>query len=100
MKRIINGKKYDTETATLIDDYQVSNPSDFNYVYEALYLKKTGEYFLYGEGGANSKYRKNIALNEWSGGEKITPLTEEEAKAWVEAYNNADYEDIFGEVEE
>ncbi len=100
MRRIINGKKYDTETAELMAEYKISNRRDFNFLEEELYRKKTGEFFLYGEGGANSKYREEVALNEWSGGEAITPLSEDEAKRWVEAYADDEYEAIFGEVEE
>ena len=53
MKKIINGRKYDTETAKEIGYWSNGYPcSDFNHCEETLYLKKTGEYFLYGEGGA------------------------------------------------
>ena len=56
MKRIVNGKKYDTETATPFGDYQFSGPSDFSYVHEELYRKKNGEFFLRGEGDPMLKY--------------------------------------------
>lgn len=46
MKKIINGKMYNTETAEFIDSYESGYPKDFAYVYEALYRKKTGEFFL------------------------------------------------------
>ena len=52
MKKIINGKMYNTETAKYCGGYEFSNCGDFNYVCEELYQKKTGELFLYGEGGA------------------------------------------------
>ena len=101
MKQIIKGKKYDTETAKFLVDRSHSNPRDFGYVYEALYIKRTGEYFLYGEGGAMTKYRTWIDNNSWTGGEKITPITEQDAREWVEQYLDADdYERIFGKVEE
>lgn len=99
MKKIIGGKKYDTETATFLGERSHSNPTDFGYVYEALYRKRTGEYFLYGEGGAMTKYRTWIDNNSWTGGEKITPITEQDARKWVEEYLEADdYERIFGKV--
>lgn len=100
MKRIINGKKYNTKTAEYLASYQIAYRNDFNFCREELYRKRTGEFFLYGKGGASSKYRKSISLNEWAGGEAITPLTEDEAKRWVEANANEEYENIFGEVEE
>ena len=80
MKKIINYKKYDTETATKISEWRRGRR--FDKVHECLYRKKTGEYFLYGEGGAKSKYRKSIGTNWWSGSERIIPMTTEEAKTW------------------
>jgi len=101
MKKIINGKRYDTETATLIGEASYSNRSDFRYWHEELYQKKTGEYFLYGEGGPASKYSKTIGLNEWTGSEAIVPLTLKEAQEWGEKYLDADeYEKVFGRAEE
>lgn len=102
MKRIINGKKYDTDTAKTIG-YGESNLSvtDFEYWCETLYQNRTGEFFLYGEGGPNSKYSVRIDTNTWSGGEAIFPLTEAKARDWAEKYLTADeYESVFGEVDE
>lgn len=102
MKQIINGKKYDTATAKEVG-YYYNNYSvgDFHYYRENLYKKRTGEFFLYGVGGPMSKYAVTEGNNGWSGGERITPLTEEEAREWVEKHLNTDeYEEIFGEVEE
>lgn len=101
MKKIINGKKYDTETAKELGYWNNGYPSnDFNYCEETLYLKKTGEYFLHGEGGALTQYSEKT----WSGntsGENITLLTEKKAKEWAEMHLTVDeYESIFGEVEE
>lgn len=101
MKQIIKGKKYDTNTATLLGEMSHSNPRDFGYVHEELYIKRTGEYFLFGEGGAMTKYRTWIDNNSWTGGEKITPITEQDAREWVEQNLDADdYERIFGKVYE
>lgn len=101
MRKIINGKKYDTETAELLattDNGYLS--SDFKYCSEELYLKKTGEFFLYGVGGPLSKYAEPYG-NGWSGASIIIPYTEEEAKVWaVENMSVSGYEKLFGEVEE
>ena len=102
MKKIINGKKYDTETAKLVGSWS-NNRSyrDFNYCEEHLYKKRTGEFFLYGKGGPMSKYSVSCGQNSWSGGNKIIPMTDDKAKAWAKMHLDADeYEDIFGEVEE
>lgn len=101
MKKIINGKRYDTETAQLIGSASYSNRTDFHFWSEELYRKKTGECFLYCEGGPASKYGRQIEQNAWSGGEKIIPLTLKEAQKWGEEYMNADeYEQVFGKIEE
>lgn len=101
MKKIIRGKKYDTDTAELVGEYQYSNPRDFHYLYEELYRKRTGEFFLYGTGGPMSKYSESVGQNEWSGSEAITPLDLNDAKDWVEEHCDADkYEELFGVVED
>lgn len=100
MKKIINGKRYDTGTAKLIGEASYSNRTDFNYWSEELYQKRTGEFFIYGEGGPASKYSRSTGQNSWSGGEKIIPITIKEAKEWAEKYLDGDeYEALF-EVEE
>ncbi len=101
MKKIINGKRYDTETAKLIGSDGYSNPSDFNYWSEDLYQKKTGEFFLYGEGGARTQYAQAIDLNSWCGGERIMPLSYDEAREWAKKHLDADtYKEVFGPVAE
>lgn len=97
MKKIINGRRYDTDTAEFIgagsSDYAVN---DFNYFKEDLYLKKTGEYFIHGMGNAGSKYAESTGYNTHKGSERLIPLTEDEAKSWVEKYLDADeYEKLF-----
>lgn len=102
MKKIINGKSYDTETAKAVGEWS-NNGSwrDFSHMEETLYRKKTGEYFLYGEGGPMTKYAESAGQNSWSSGSKIIPLSHENARQWAEEHLDADeYEAIFGEVEE
>jgi hypothetical protein len=101
MKKIINGKRYDTETAQLIGSASYSNRTDFHFWNEELYRKKTGEFFLYGEGGAMSRYSRSTGQNEIYGGAEIRPLSLEEAQEWAEKYLDADeYEEVFGHIEE
>lgn len=101
MKQIINGKKYNTETAEIIDSWNNGlGSNDFNNLSETLYKKKTGEFFLEGEGGAATKY--SVYSGNWSSGSsKIIPLTENEVREWLEEYSNAEiYEKLFGEIAE
>lgn len=101
MKKIINGRMYNTETATELGNFWNGlSASDFGYLSETLYRKKNGEFFLYGDGGAMTKY-SYVVGNESCGGEEIIPLTEEQAKHWAEEKLDADtYIEIFGEPEE
>lgn len=98
MKKVINGKLYNTETAELIDDYSSGlNNRDFRNITEELYRKKNGEFFLYGYGGAMTKYRERCG-DMWGSGENIIPITEAEAKEWLEAHSTAEtYIEIFGQ---
>ena len=101
MKKIIEGKVYNTETANCLLEW--SNgfmPNDFRYMYESIYLSKKGTYFLYYEGGAMSDYAEQIG-NNMSGSSNIKLITEEEAKKWALKHVSAEeYIDVFGEVEE
>lgn len=100
MKTIIKGRKYNTETAKEVG-WDNNGRAGFEFCEEHLYLKRTGEFFIHGWGGPSSKYCRSVGLNEWSGDEKIIPLTNEEARKWAENHLNPDeYEDIFGEVKE
>ena len=59
MRKIINGKKYDTETAEQLASYwNELSTRDFRHMTERLFRKKNGEYFLYGKGGPASAYAK------------------------------------------
>ncbi len=101
MKKVIHGKLYDTETAQLIGGQGNGlGWNNFRNIDEDLYLKKTGEFFLAGEGGALTKYAEDTGHGKCAG-EAIFPLTEEEAREWVEQYLDADkYIELFGEPEE
>lgn len=91
MKKIINGKVYDTDTARYVGSWENGcYQNDYNYVSEELYCKRTGEYFLYGEGGAGTKYSEMIGTNSWSSGEMIIPLTYDIARKWAEEHLKAD----------
>ena len=100
MKRIIDGKRYDTSTAEEIATSTHGYRSEFSYYEETLYCKRTGEYFLYGYGHGESKYAKQV-LGDWGPGEDIVPMTYEQASQWAERNLEADeYEREFGEVPE
>lgn len=98
MRKVIKGKLYDTATATKVAEYEnMADVRNFHWFCTTLYRKRTGEYFLHGEGGAMSPYGRSCGQNEWCGGESIRPLTYDDAREWAETYLNADeYEAEFG----
>jgi len=102
MKKIINNKVYDTNTAKEVGSYSNGGTwRDFNHIEETLYKKKTGEFFLFGEGGPATRYAEPEGQNSWSGGSRIMPMTYDEAREWAEKNLDADeYEEIFGTIEE
>lgn len=103
MRQVINGKIYDTEKATMVAEDEFGRPGDLNWWYEALYRTPKGNYFLYGEGGAMTKYARQVDGNTWSRGKRIIPLTPDKAFEWCEEHDvdAATIEKLFGDrVEE
>ncbi len=102
MKKIINNKVYDTDTATRIGSSDNGREyNDFAYSCETLYRKRTGEYFLHGEGGPMTSYAVRTGSNNWRGSERITPMPYAAARQWAEEHLSADaYEAEFGAVAE
>lgn len=101
MKKIINGKVYNTETATMLaywDNGYLVN--DVNRVEKVLYRTKRLRYFLYIMGGPATCYAKRKGTN-WCAGYEIVALDAKQARAWGEKYMDVDsYIKEFGEVEE
>ena len=86
MKEVrIDGKRYNINTAEFIASWDNDLPyMDFGYLKETLYRKRTGEFFLYGEGGARTKYgRVDDDGRTYIGSENIIPLTDAEARTWL-----------------
>lgn len=84
MRKIICGKRYDTETAILVGKISYGHPGDFDYRAEALYRTARGGWFLAGEGGAQSLYAERCAIRAWKSGSDIWPMTELDARTWAE----------------
>lgn len=101
MKKIINGRVYDTDTAKKLATWSNNLPRrDIDWCEESLYRKKNGEFFLDGDSGPRGKYAERFQ-GGWIGGSAITPLTYDEARRWAEEKLDADeYEEIFGAITE
>ena len=101
MKRIIDGKVYNTDTAEIVDKYEYGLPGDLDYVDEALYRKrKTGEFFLAGEGGPRTIFGRYDGMGTYHGGEGIVRVTYEQAQNLVRERSKPEvYEKFFAVVD-
>jgi hypothetical protein len=88
MKKVIDGKIYNTETATKVEYYSNFSTGFDNYD-ETLYLTKKGVWFLYGSGGPASPYAVQ-GHGYSSGGSDIIVYSDNEAFAWLEKHNKID----------
>ena len=69
MKRVIKGKRYDTDKATLVGEHVAGEPGQPEYTREALYKKRGGEYFVRVQGPYTL--------------DAVVPLSVQEAGNWV-----------------
>jgi hypothetical protein len=88
MKAIINGKRFDTATATLIGDASYpGSQTDFQWWRAGLYkTPRSGQFFLAGQGGPMTRWAQPIGNQGMTGGEGVVPMTLEEARDWAERY--------------
>ena len=101
MRKIVRGKRYDTESARLVGEYENSLPvTDFHHVWMGLYCTpRSGQYFLAGKGGPMTRFAQSTGQNQWSGGSDIIPMTREEAFSWAQENLNTEVvEDEFGDL--
>jgi len=90
MKVIIDGRRYDTDTAEEVGDYWNGyGYSDFRYLRERLYRTQKGAWFLFGEGACQSEFAQHHGSRVYDG-TAITLLTAEEAMSWLEIHNEND----------
>ena len=91
MKKIIDGKLYDTETATRVGSFDSGGSCrDFSHFEESLYKTPGGAYFVAGSGGPMTGYARSDGQNSWTGSEDIRALTREEAFEWAQSHLDAD----------
>jgi len=99
MKRILNMKRYDTETSEVIAKWDNGgHRGDFHRCEETLYRTRNGNWFLHGEGGALSPYAENCeAGRSTEAGEELIAFTAEEAATWLAAHDVQAFERHFPE---
>ncbi len=73
MRKDIDGVIYDTATSMIDKKFTYGVPGDLCGFEETLYITNDGRYFIYTNGGINSKYPT----------ENITPIERDEVKNWM-----------------
>lgn len=101
MKKIINGIVYDTKRSKCVGSWDNGRyMNDLLYFSEDLYQKENGEFFLFGQGNAMSKYASVSGKCDGSG-KVIIPLTYILAQEWAEKHLfGSDYRAVFGSPQE
>jgi hypothetical protein len=94
MKKIINGKVYDTETAVSLGSFYAGYSGDLNHREEELFRTPKGAYFI--DGGGHSYWSgRDIWKDENDNGEAyerwgVIAVTEEEALSWMERHGETE----------
>lgn len=83
--KIIDGKRYNTETATEVASYWNGlSTSDFRNLSETLYRTPKGAWFIVGSGGAMTTYAESCGNNSYSGGTGWSVLSDDEVFEWLQ----------------
>lgn len=99
MKRVIDRKTYNTDTAIMIcctsNEYCIS---DFKFETSDLYVTKKGSYFIAGRGGPMSRFARGV-FGGRVGGNGIIPISREDALAECEKHGSTDdIEEFFADM--
>ena len=103
MRKIINGKVYDTATAQEICNISPSgySRSDFGWEDTTLYQTKKCAFFIAGEGGPNSRWAHHFPGGGRSDGNGLELIDASHAKSLVEQHASEDtFIAVFGKPEE
>ena len=91
MKKVIKGKKLDTQTAKIVGTAMIDDDKD---IVETLYRTKWGIYFIH------NVYKKSTT-GKIEVGENLNIVPIDEAKEWVSSHSTVDiYETLFNKVAE
>lgn len=91
MKKIIDGKLYNTETAELIHSWDNGiYGHDFRSRSKDLYLTKKGKWFIHHEGGAMTDMAVCCGSNNTCGSENIEAISEKDAFAFLSSHNGTE----------
>lgn len=91
MKKIIDGKRYDTDTADCVygwDNDRYGN--DFRYRSKSLYRTKNGAWFIHHTGGAMTDMAVSIGSGSMTGSTDIEIITDDDAFAFLCTHGGGD----------
>jgi hypothetical protein len=90
MKQVIGNKLYDTETATLLHEWDNGHfTTDFRFRAKMLYRTGKGALFIHHEGGAMTDMARSCG-NSVGAGEEIEPVSVEDAIAFLASHGGED----------
>jgi len=85
MRRVVKGRVIDTERMVKLAEVRFGSVNDYNYVWETLFYDPESKLlYLYGRGGAASRYAEAVGVNQWSEGEKLMKITKGLVLQWLE----------------
>ena len=87
MIKIIDGKRYNTDTAEEIFKWTNGKFGNFEYREKTLFRTKKGNWFIYHYGGPLTDMAIPAEFNSWSSSEDIEPISDEDAYDFLEKYN-------------
>ena len=98
MKKVVKGRIIDTDKMVKVSEVRCGNVTDYNYVRETLYFDpESKSFYLYGRGGAASRYAEPVGINQWAEGERLTKITKGLVLLWLED-NNINIDDELAEI--
>ena len=98
MRKVVKGKVVDTERMQKLAEVRFGNLTDYNYVWETLFYDPESKlFYLYGRGGAASRYAEPVGINQWAEGERLTKITKGLVLLWFED-NNINIDDELAEI--
>lgn len=103
MRKVIDGKTYNTETAAEVCDISPTGvySGDFRYEDTRLYKSPKGTFFIAGEGGPMSRWAQPEGQNGRRGGSGLYVIDTDEARSLCERHGSVDeFVAAFGEPEE
>ena len=90
-KKIIDGKRYDTETSTMVHSWDNGHyGSDFRSREKALYRTKKGNWFLWHSGGPMTDMAVSCGNNSVCGSENIEPISAKDAFGFLQTHGGAE----------